>query len=59
MPKEMERELKAEARRKGLTGDRANAYVYGTMRKTGWKPEREKHSSPMAGAIRRATQAHR
>ena len=42
MPKAMERELKAEAKKKGLSGDRANAYVYGTMRKTGWKPSREK-----------------
>ena len=39
MPIEMERRLKAEARRKGLTGDRFGAYVYGTMQKTtNWKP---------------------
>lgn len=38
MPKVMERKLKAKARRKGLTGKRAAAYTYGTMRKTGWKP---------------------
>jgi hypothetical protein len=38
MPKKLERELKAEAKKKGLKGDRANAYVYGTMRKTGWTP---------------------
>jgi hypothetical protein len=42
MPKEMEKQLKREARRKGLTGDRADAYVYGTMRKTGWKPSTQK-----------------
>ena len=42
MPKKMERELKAQARKKHLTGKRADAYVYGTMRKTGWKPKREK-----------------
>lgn len=41
MPKKMERELKETARKKGLTGERADAYVYGTMRKTGWEPERE------------------
>ena len=41
MPKAMERELKAEARKKGLKGKRANAFVYGTMRKTGWKPKRD------------------
>jgi hypothetical protein len=44
MPKKMERELKAEARKKGLTGKHAEAYIYGTMRKTGWKPSREKKS---------------
>ena len=42
MPKAMERKLKSEASSKGLKGDRANAYVYGTMRKSGWKPAREK-----------------
>jgi hypothetical protein len=42
MPKKMERELKAEARKKGLTGARADAYVYGTMRKTGWSPKKHK-----------------
>ena len=41
-PVKMEKELKKEASKKGLTGDRKNAYVYGTLRKTGWKPEREK-----------------
>jgi hypothetical protein len=39
MPKKMEKALKAEAAKKGLTGKRADAYVYGTMRKTGWKPK--------------------
>jgi len=38
----MERRLKAEAHKKGLSGDKADAYVYGTMRKSGWKPEKEK-----------------
>jgi len=42
MPKEMERRLKSRAKKLGLKGDRANAYVYGTMRQTGWKPERKK-----------------
>lgn len=42
MPKALEKQLKKEAKRKGLSGDRAAAYVYGTMRKTGWKPERER-----------------
>lgn len=45
MPKELEDRLKKQASKKGYSGDRADAYVYGTMRKTGWKPEREKHGS--------------
>ena len=40
MPKKLEKELKKEAAKKGLTGARADAYVYGTLRKTGWKPKR-------------------
>lgn len=35
MPKKVERRLAKEAKRKGLTGDRAKAYVYGTMNKAG------------------------
>lgn len=42
MPKALEKKLKQEAKQKGYTGERADAYVYGTMRKTGWKPAREK-----------------
>ena len=42
MPKAMEKKLKREAKQKGLRGKRAAAYVYGTMRKTGWKPSRGK-----------------
>jgi hypothetical protein len=42
MPKALETKLKKKARKAGLKGDRANAYIYGTLRKTGWKPSREK-----------------
>lgn len=42
MPKKLERKLKAEARKKGYKGKRADKYVYGTLRKTGWKPKRER-----------------
>lgn len=41
MPKKLEKQLKAEARKKGLKGKRVNAYVYGTLRKTGWKPSKK------------------
>jgi len=39
MPKKLKKNLKKQAKKKGLSGDRADAYVYGTMRKTGWKPQ--------------------
>ncbi len=42
MPKEMEKALKAQCKKKKMSSDRCDAYVYGTMRKTGWKPSREK-----------------
>ncbi len=40
MPKKMEQALKKQAHKKGLTGEKKNAYVYGTMqKKTTWKPK--------------------
>ena len=45
MPKALERKLKREARKKGLTGKRADAYTYGTLRKTGWTPSTQKKTS--------------
>lgn len=39
MPKELERRLKKEAAKKGLGKERAGAYIYGTLRKTGWRPK--------------------
>lgn len=42
MPKKLEKELKKSARKKGLKGEKADAYIYGTMRKTGWKPKKRK-----------------
>jgi hypothetical protein len=42
MPKALERKLLAEAKKKGLSKERTGAYVYGTLRKLGWKPSREK-----------------
>lgn len=44
MPRALEERLKKEAKAKGLTGERANMYVYGTMRKTGWRPGKKKGS---------------
>lgn len=44
MPEELEKELRREAIRKRLRGEKANAYIYGTMRKTGWVPSTQKKS---------------
>ncbi len=48
MPIKLEKELKASAEKKGLKGKRKNAYIYGTLRSTGWKPKREKTASEVA-----------
>ena len=45
MPEKLERALDKEIRKKGLKGKRANAYKYGTMRKTGWVPSTQKRKS--------------
>lgn len=42
MPKDLERKLRARAARKGLRGARARRYIYGAMRKAGWRPRRRK-----------------
>jgi len=42
MPKKLEEKLTKEANKAGLKGKRKNAFIFGTMRKTGWKPAREK-----------------
>jgi hypothetical protein len=41
MPKALEDKLKREAAKKGLSKKRTGAYVYGTMRKEGWKPKKK------------------
>jgi hypothetical protein len=42
VPKAMERKLKATAKKRGYGKKRTGKYVYGTMRKTGWKPSTQK-----------------
>lgn len=44
MPKKLEHDLQRQAAKKGLHGERAAAYIYGTLRKTGWKPQRERRA---------------
>lgn len=43
MPKKLEQELKKKAKKKGLKGDRAKAYVYGALRATGWTPSTQRN----------------
>jgi hypothetical protein len=38
MPKALERKLRQEAIKKGLSGKRLNEYVYGGLRDAGWQP---------------------
>lgn len=40
MPKKLERRLKATARKRRYGKKRTGAYVYGTLRKLGWKPRK-------------------
>ncbi len=42
MPIKLERELLKEALKKHLTGKKKDAYVFGTLRQTGWVPKRER-----------------
>lgn len=44
MPVEMERALRKAGKKKGLSKERLNAYIYGTMRKAGWEPGKGKKS---------------
>ena len=47
MPKKLEMKLKKEAKKKGLSKDREDAYVYGTMQKvTDWKPGKKGKKPP-------------
>lgn len=45
MPKELERKLKKQAKKKfgSTTSEKARKYIYGTMRETGWKPSTQKN----------------
>lgn len=41
MPKALERKLKQICKRRGYGKAQCSRYVYGTLRKTGWKPSRK------------------
>ena len=42
MPKELENKLKQQVSNKNWSEEKKNAYIYGTLRKTGWKPSTQK-----------------
>lgn len=42
MPKELEQKLFRQGRKRGLREELLDAYVYGTLRKLGWRPRRER-----------------
>ena len=44
MPKELERKLKKQAKKKfgSTTSKKAKKYIYGALRNAGWVPKREK-----------------
>ena len=57
MPRELEEKLKKQARKKKVKDE--GAYVYGTMRKTGWKPKREQKAGTKKRQSTRAVGARR
>ena len=44
MPKALHDKLERTAQAKGLHGEHKDAYIFGTMRRTGWKPRQERSS---------------
>ena len=50
MPEALERKLKVQAASMGFTGKRKDAYVYGTLRKTGWIPSHQRGSGGGGGS---------
>jgi len=40
VPKDLENKLKKQAAKKHLSGEERDAYIYGTMRRTGWRPRK-------------------
>lgn len=57
MPEALERKLKVQARYK-FPGDKArqDAYVYGTLRRTGWVPSHQRTSKR---GVRHSVSAHK
>lgn len=55
MPAAMEKKLKAEAKKKGLKGKAADAYVYGTMNKAGLMKGNKKKPADKKGRTKSRT----
>lgn len=53
MPDELERKLKAEAKARHYGKKRTDVFVYGTLRKLGWKPKREEKSMSLLSKLER------
>ncbi len=53
MPKALEQKLERQVSGKDWSQERKNAYIYGTLRKTGWKPRKQR--SIAEEAVSRAT----
>lgn len=49
MPVELERKLKRKVAKMKWTKKHKDAYVYGTLRKTGWTPSRSKRPRERRG----------
>ena len=42
MSKALEQKLQKTAKNKGFSKERTDAYIYGTLRKTGWTPSHQR-----------------
>jgi len=47
MPKKLERKLRKQAKKKGVKDK--DAYIYGTLRKTGWVPSTQRKKKTKRG----------
>jgi len=45
MPQKMEQALRREALKRRLSGKKKDAFIYGTMRKTGWTPSTQRSAN--------------
>ena len=58
MPIRLERRLKRRARALHLGKQRTNAYIYGTLRRMGWRPTRQKQHGHRRNRNRNRKQGH-